>query len=109
MHRGVLDHIVGEVAWSILSAAVLYAVTYEVEIFLQIDIERRYCPLALGDKGLLFHIEHTIVTIHHDNARALQLLHRGLVMTHDAAGALLLGKVNELLEAKKQEIVSGNY
>ena len=105
VHLGLLDHVVGQVAGSILATAIGYAVADEVEVFLQVDIEGRNGPVALGLLGLLFHIENFIVLVHDDDTGALQLLNRGLFVAHDAAGSLLLGKVHELLEGEEEEVV----
>ncbi len=44
MHRGVVDHIVGEITWGILTTTVLYGVTYQVEVFLHIYINKVALP-----------------------------------------------------------------
>jgi hypothetical protein len=56
----------------------------------------------------LLHVEHPHLVVNDDDARALELFYRGLLMTHDARGLFLLGKVNELLEREEQDVVSSN-
>jgi hypothetical protein len=50
----VLNHIVGKVTGGILAAAVLHGMTDKVQVLLQIYIEGRDRPGALGNLGLLF-------------------------------------------------------
>ena len=45
--------------------------------------------MALGILRFLFHVEHLVLFVHHDDTRALQLLNAWLLVTHDAAGLLL--------------------
>ena len=63
--------------------------------------------MALGLLGLLFHIEDTVILVHHDDTGALELLYRGLLVTHDTTGSLLLGKIDKFLEREEEEIVGG--
>ena len=84
VHHGIVDHIVGEIAGSILAAAILHAVTHEIQVLLQIDIERRNRPCRLRHLWLLLHIQHTIILIQQDHAIALQTLDARLMVAHDA-------------------------
>lgn len=105
VHRGLLDHIVRQVTRGVLATAVLHRATHQVEVLLQVDVEGRYGPLALGHGGFLLHTEHLPIAVHLNHARALQFLHRGLVVAHNAARALRLRKVHKLLEAEKQQVI----
>lgn len=108
MDSGMIDHIVGEIAWSILAAAILDRMADEVQIPLQVNIERRNGPMRLGLLRLLFHIEDLIIVIEDHYTGALQLGQFGLLVTHDAAGLLLLCKIYKLLETEEQYIVGSN-
>ena len=55
VHGGVVDHVMGEVAGGILATAVLYGVADQVEVLLEVDIEGRDGPVALGNLGFLLH------------------------------------------------------
>ena len=108
VHLGLLDHVVGQVAGGIRATAVLDAVAHEVDVLLQVDVERWNGPVALGLLGLLFHIENLVLFVHDDDTGALELLNRGLLVAHDAAGSLLLGKIHELLEGEEEEVVGSD-
>jgi len=108
MHRGVLDHVVGEVARGILATAVLDGMADEVEVVLLIYIKRWNGPVGLGMLGLFFHSQNLPVVIDLDDTRALELLDGGLLVAHDAARAFLLGEVYELLEGEEEEVVGGD-
>lgn len=75
VHRGVLHHIVGEVAGGVFSATVLDGMADEVEIRFPVYIEWRDSPMALRVFGLLLHVEHPHVVVDDDDARALELLY----------------------------------
>ena len=62
--------------------------------------------MALGLLGLLFHAEHLAVAIEFDDACALELLDRGLLVTHDTRRAFGFGKVDELAKAEEQQVIS---
>ena len=49
------------------------------------------------------------MVVEFDNARALQFLYRRLLVTHDAAGLFLAGKVNKLAEGEEQQVVSSHH
>ena len=109
VHQGVLYHVVGEVAGGVLATAIGYTLLDEIDVFLQIDIERGNGPVALGLPGLLFHVQYAQGIVDHNNAGALELLDGGLLVAHDAGGVLLQGEVDELLEGEEQEVVGSNY
>ena len=71
VHHGVLHHVVGQVAWGILAAAVVYGVANEGQVVPHIYIERWYGPVALGLTGLLLHAEHAHLGVYLDDARSL--------------------------------------
>ena len=64
--------------------------------------------MALGFLRFLFHVEHLVLFVHHDDTRALQLLDAWLLVTHDATGLLLQGKIDKLLEREEEKIVSSD-
>ena len=64
--------------------------------------------MTLGFLRFLFHVEHLVLLVHHDDPRALQLLNAWLLMTHDAAGLLLQGKIDKLLEGEEKKVVSSD-
>ena len=107
VHHGLFYHVVGQVAGGVFATAIGYAVADEVEVFLQVDVEGRNGPVALGLLGLLFHIEDTVMLVHDDDTGALEFLNARLLVAHDATGSLLFGKVDELLKAEEEEIVGG--
>ena len=107
VHHGLFYHIVGQVAGGVFATSVLDTVTDEVEVFFPIYIERWNGPVALGLLGLLFHIEDAVMLVHDNDTGALELLDARLLVAHDAAGSLLLGKVDELLKAEEEEVVGG--
>jgi hypothetical protein len=106
MHGGVLHHIVRQIARRILPTPILYRVANQIKVLLEIDIEGRHGPVTLGLLRLLLHAQHSHIVIELHHSRALELLDRGLLMAHDARGALLLGEINELAKAKEQKVVS---
>ena len=108
MHGGVFHHVVGQVARGVLAAAVLNGVADQVQVLLEVDIEGRHSPGALGDLGLLFHIQHFHVLIHHNDTGALKLLNAGLLMAHDATGPFGPGKIHEFLKGELKDVV-GRY
>ena len=65
--------------------------------------------MALGHLRLLFHIEHLHIIVHHNHARALELLNARLLVAHNARCSLFLCKVHKLLEREEQQVVCGNY
>ena len=103
-----LHHIVGKVARCILATAILHRVTYQVQVFLQIDIEWWYCPVALRHLGLLFHTQHSHVLIQFHDTCPLQLLYRMLFMAHDTRCPFGTCKVHKLLEREEQQIIRCN-
>lgn len=74
MHCRMVDHIVGEVARGVLAATVLHGMADQVKVFLQIDIERRNSPAALGGLGFLLHIQDFVVAVKEDNACTPELV-----------------------------------
>ena len=108
MNRRVIDHVMGQVARSILAATVLDGMTNQVKVVLQVDIERRNSPMGFGDSGLLLHIENLVVLIEDYNAGALEFGDIGLLMTHDATGLLGLGEIDKLLETEEEDVVGSN-
>lgn len=108
VHRGLLYHIVGQVAGSILTATVLYAVANKIEVFFPIYIERWNGPMALRVFRLLLHVEDSVVLVHHDDSCALQLLYTRLFVAHDATGLLRLGKIDKFLEGEEEDVVGGD-
>ena len=100
-----LHHIVGKIAGSILAATILHGMTYKVEVVLLIYIERWNCPMAFGVFGLLFHIEHLVVLVQHDNTCALQFLYGWLVVADDARCAFCLGILHKVTEREEQQVV----
>jgi len=107
MHGGLLYHIMGQIARGIFATPVLDTMAHEVEVFLPIYIKRWNGPVALGLLGLLFHIEDTVILVHYDDTGALELLYRRLLVTHDATGSLLLGKIDKFLKREEEEVVGG--
>ena len=63
---------------------------HQVEILLQVDIEGRNGPMALGNLRFLLHAEDTVIFVEFYHTCALELLDRGLLVAHDAGGLLLL-------------------
>jgi len=108
MNRRVIDHVMGQVARSILAATVLDSMTNQVKVVLQVDIERRNSPMGFGLSGLLLHIEDLVVGIEDDDAGALEFGDIGLLMTHDATGLLGLGEIDKLLETEEEDVVGSN-
>lgn len=108
MNRRVIDHVMGQVARSILAATVLDGMTNQVKVVLQVDIERRNSPMGFGLSGLLLHIEDLVVGIEDDDAGALEFGDIGLLMTHDATGLLGLGEIDKLLETEEEDVVGSN-
>ena len=108
MHDGLFNHVVGKVTGSILTTTVGYALLHQGEIFLQINIEGRYRPVALGYLGFLFHIQYFHGLIHHNDPGTLQLLDGGLFVAHNAGGLLIHGKVYKLLKREEQDIICDN-
>ena len=107
MHHGLFYHVVGQVAGGIFATSVLDTVTDEVEVFFPIYIKRWNGPVALGLLGFLFHIEDAVMLVHDDDTGALEFLDARLLVAHDAAGSLLFGKIDELLETEEEEVVGG--
>ena len=85
-----------EVARSILTTAILYRMTDEVKILLEVDLEWWYCPVALWLLWLLVHIEHLIVCIKNYNTCALEFLDGWLIVAHNAGAVLCLCKFHKL-------------
>ena len=102
-----LHHIVGQIAGSVLAATVLHGIADKVEVVFLIYIKRWNCPMALGVFGLLFHIEHLVVLVQHDNTCALQFLDGRLVVADDARCAFCLGILHEVTEGEEQQVVGG--
>lgn len=109
VHGGVADHVMGEVAGCILATAVVYRVAHEVEVALLIYIEGWHGPVTLGHLGFLLHADHAVVGVELHHAGALQFLDRRLFVTHDAAGALRLGVVDELTEGEEEQVVGRHH
>ena len=108
MDRCVIDHVMGQVARSILAATVLDSMTNQVKVVLQVDIERRNSPMGFGHSGLLLHIEDLVVGIEDDDAGAPEFGYIGLLMTHDATGLFRFCEIDKLLKTKEQDVV-GSY
>lgn len=108
VHGGVVYHIVCEVAGGIFATTISYRVAQKWQVGLEVYVERGYGPMSAGLLGLLLHIEHTMVIVELYHTGALQLLNRGLVVAHDTAGALLLGKLHKFVETEEEQIVGGN-
>ena len=95
----------GEVAGCVLAATVLDRMTNEVEIFAKIDVEGWHGPVGLRFLRFLGHFEHAVVVVEDDDAGALEFLDRGLMVTHDAGGLLLQGKLHKIAEGEEEEVV----
>ena len=54
---------------------------------------------------LFLHTQYSHILIQLYHTSTLQLLYRGLLMAHNAAGSFLFGKVNKFLKAKEQQVV----
>ena len=65
--------------------------------------------MAFRHLWFLFHSQHSELFVKLNDARALQLLYRGLLVAHDATRLLLAGKVDELLEREEQQVVSCHH
>ena len=98
----------GEIAWGILSATILYGVANEVEVILHIQIERWDRPVRLRILGFLLHVQHTVVGVEHHHASALEFLNRRLLMTHDARSLLALGEFDEIAEGEEEKVVGSD-
>ena len=61
--------------------------------------------MALRLLRLLLHILHAPIFVHDDHARSLQLLHRGLLVAHNAARLLGKGEIDKLLEREEEDII----
>ena len=84
------------------------AFIHQREILLPIDIEWRAAPVALGLGGFLFHREDAVIGIDLCHTALVELLLIGLIVAHDAGCAFLCGIVEELAEAKGEEVVAGH-
>ena len=109
MHRGMLHHVVSQIAGSILATAILYGMAHEIEVLLQIDIERRHSPMALRHLRFFFHPQHSVLGIKLHHTCTLQFLDRRLFMTHDTTRLFLLRKVHELLEREEQQVIRSHH
>lgn len=65
--------------------------------------------MALGLLRLFFHVQYSVLLVHHNDSSALKFLDTGLLVAHDATGAFLQGEVHELLEGEKQEVIGSDY
>ena len=103
-----IDHVMCQVARCILATTILDSMTNQVKVVLKVDIERWNSPTRFGHSGLFLHIEDLVVGIEDYDAGALEFGNIGLLMTHDAASLLGLGKIDKLLETEKEDVV-GSY